>query len=93
MMTLNISLSLDLEEWVKAKVQSGQYNSVSEVVHHGLYLMQDQEALRQIKLERLRRDVAASIEAAERGEVAPLDVEDIIARGKKRLVEARTQNR
>lgn len=90
--TLKISLPSELEEWAKAKVQSGQYNSVSEVVHHGLYLMQDQETLRQIKLERLRRDIAAGVEAAERGEVAPLDVEDIIARGKKRLVEAKARN-
>jgi len=86
--TLKIFLPPDLEEWVKAKVQSGQYNSVSEVVHHGLYLLQDQDTLRQIKLERLRKDIAVGIEAAERGEVAPLDIEDIIARGKERLAEA-----
>lgn len=92
MTALNISLPPDLEEWVKAKVQSGQYNSVSEVIHHGLYLMQDQDTLRQIKLERLRKEIAASVEAAERGEVAPLDVEDIIARGKKRLAEAKARN-
>ena len=55
--------------------------------------MQDQDALRQIKLERLRKEVAIGVEEAERGEVVPLDIEDIIARGKKRLVEARTQNR
>ncbi len=90
--TLKISLPPDLEEWVKAKVQSGQYNSVSEVIHYGLYLLQDQDTLRQIKLERLRKDIAAGVEAAERGEVAPLDVDDIIARGKKRLAETRAQS-
>lgn len=90
--TLKISLPPDLEEWVKVKVQSGQYNSVSEVIHHGLYLMQDRDALRQIKLERLRKDIAVGIEAAERGEVAPLDVEDIIAQGKMHLAEAKLQN-
>ena len=61
MTILNISLPPDLEEWVKAKVQSGQYNSVSEAVHHGLYLMQDQDAL--------RKEIAVAVEAAERGEV------------------------
>ena len=70
---------------MNAKVQSGQYNSVSEVVHHALYLLQDQDTLRQIKLERLRKEIAISVEAADRGEVAPLDIEDIIARGKMRL--------
>lgn len=85
--TLRIVLPPDLEEWVKAKVQSGQYNSVSEVIHHALYLLQDQDTLRQIKLERLRKEIADSVEAAERGELAPLDVEDIIARGKKRSAE------
>lgn len=69
--TLKILLPPDLEEWVKAKVQSGQYNSVSEVIHHGLYLLQDQDTLRQIKLERLRKEIAIGVEAADRGEVAP----------------------
>ena len=43
--------------------------------------------LRQIKLEQLRKDIAIGIEAADRGEVAPLDVEAIIAEGHKRLAE------
>ncbi len=82
---LTVSLPLDLEEYVTAKMQSGNYLCVSEVFVHALYLLQDEDTLRQIKLERLRKEVAIGVEAADRGELAPLDFEEIIAEGRKRL--------
>ena len=84
---MTIALPSELEEIVNAKIQSGQYNSSGEVIRAGLQLLQEQDALRQIKLEQLRKDIAVGIEAANRGEVAPLDVEAIIAEGHKRLAE------
>ncbi len=77
----SFALPPDLEEYVAAKMQSGEYFCASEVIVHGLYLLQDQDTLRQIKLERLRKEVAIGIEAADRGELAPLGVEEIIVRG------------
>ena len=82
---MTATLSGELEEFVNAQVQSGEYPSALEVIRAGLYLLEDQETLRQIRLERLRREIAIGIEQADRGEVAPLDVEDIIAEGRKRL--------
>lgn len=82
-----VALTADLEEYVNAKVQSGQFNSFGEVIRAGIQLLQEQDILRQIKLEQLRKDIAIGIEAADRGEVAPLDVEAIIAEGHKRLAE------
>ena len=79
---MTVTVSGDLEEYVKAKVQSGEYLCVGEVIRAGLYLLQDQDILRQIRLERLRKEIAVGIEQADKGELAPLDVEDIIARGK-----------
>ena len=83
---MTVTVSGDLEEYVKAKVQSGEYLCVGEVIRAGLYLLQDQDILRQIRLERLRKEIAVGIEQADKGELAPLDVEDIIARGKLLLV-------
>lgn len=85
---MTIALPSESEELVNAKIQSGQYHSATEVIREGLRLLEEKDALRQIKLNQLRRDIAVAVEAADRGEVAPLDIEDIIARGKKRLAEA-----
>lgn len=84
---MTVALPSELEEIVNARIQSGQYQSPGEVVREGLRLLQEQEMLRQIKLEQLRKDIAIGIEAADRGEVAPLDVEAVIAEGHKRLAE------
>ena len=82
---ISVSLPPELEELVNAKVQSGQYHSSGEVIREGLRLLQEKDALRQIKLEQLRKDIAIGIAAADRDELALLDVEAIIARGKQRL--------
>lgn len=82
---LTISLPSELEEIVNARVLSGQYNSAGEVIREGLLLLEEQDTLRQIKREYLRREIQIGLEAESRGEVAPLDIEAIIAEGKHRL--------
>ena len=54
---MNVNLTLELEQLVQAKVQSGRYNSASEVVREALRLMDEQDRLREAKLEQLRSDV------------------------------------
>lgn len=82
---MNVSLTPELEELVKQKVESGMYSSASEVVREALRLFKDQETLRQIRLEELRKEIAIGIEQANRGEVAPLDVEAIKAESRRQL--------
>ncbi len=89
---MTVALPSELEEIVNARIQSGQYQSPGEVVREGLRLLQEQEMLRQIKLEQLRKDLMVAVEQADRGEVAPLDVEAILAEGRKRLAERRGQS-
>ena len=62
-MTLNVSLTPQLEELVRAKVASGMYNSASEVLREALRLMEEQDRFRQIKLERLRKDITDGIDS------------------------------
>ncbi|MEK7677202.1 MAG: hypothetical protein AAB676_15345 [Verrucomicrobiota bacterium] len=45
----------------------------------------DSEELRRLRLAELKRDIAIGIEEADRGEVAPLDIEAIKAEGRRRL--------
>jgi antitoxin ParD1/3/4 len=76
---MNISLPPDLEQFVAQQVQSGAYLCESEVIEHGLLLLRDHHALRQIHLEALRKEIQIGIDQADRGNVAPLDMQAILA--------------
>jgi antitoxin ParD1/3/4 len=79
---MNISLTPHLEDLVRAKVESGLYNSASEVMREALRLLQERDQLREMRLEELRSEIQKGIES---GSATPLDIEDIKARGRKRL--------
>jgi antitoxin ParD1/3/4 len=81
-MTLNINLTPQLEEMVRRKVADGRYNSASEVVREALRLMEERDRLLEIQHEELRREVRKGIDS---GAATPLDIEDIKARGRRRL--------
>lgn len=46
---MNVSLSAPLEAYVNQKVDSGLYNSASEVIREALRLLQEKEAARERK--------------------------------------------
>jgi antitoxin ParD1/3/4 len=56
-MGMNVNLTPQLEELVRSKVASGLYTSASEVVRAALRLMEEQDRLREARLEQLRSDV------------------------------------
>lgn len=56
-MGMNVNLTPQLEELVRAKVASGMYTSASEVVREALRCMDEQDRVRAAKLEQLRDDV------------------------------------
>jgi len=65
---MNVSISPQLEEFVKQEVESGAYHSASEVVRAGLRLLQERQQDRRMRLERLRAEIALGIEQLDRGE-------------------------
>jgi antitoxin ParD1/3/4 len=79
---MNISLNPHFEELVKGKVQSGLYNSVSEVMREALRLLEERDQLRDLRLEELRSEIQKGINS---GEATPLNIEEIKASGRKRL--------
>lgn len=79
---MNISLTRELEELVQTKVKSGLYTSASEVIREALRLLQERDKIQEMKLDTLRAEIQRGIES---GESDPLDVEEIIQRGEKRL--------
>jgi antitoxin ParD1/3/4 len=65
---MNVSLTQELEEFVNSKVQSGMYYSASEVIREGLRLLKEQDALREMRLQELRKEIAVGTEQADRGQ-------------------------
>ena len=61
--TMNVNLSRDLYQFVKAAVKSGRYTSASEVVREALRERRD-EALRKVQ-----RQIEEGLESARRGEL------------------------
>lgn len=85
-MPTSVALGAHFEEFIKAQLTSGRYNNVSEVVREGLRLLEDQEALRQMKLQRLRADIQAGLDS---GPATPLDIEEVKAEGRRLLAAKR----
>lgn len=66
-MAMNISLSPELEQKIYERVQSGRYASANEVISESLRLLEEQEELRRIKYEALKREIDKGIDQLERG--------------------------
>jgi antitoxin ParD1/3/4 len=84
---MNISLTAELERFVAERVHTGMYQTASEVVREGLRLLKENDELRRIRMEELRRQIAIGVEHADAGRVKPFDeavVQRIKTRGRRR---------
>lgn len=84
---MNVSLTPQLEEFVRRKVESGLYTSSSEVVREALRLLEQRDRTRQQKLEELRQAIREGVESGDAGE---FDAEAIIERRRRRRDAARS---
>lgn len=83
---MNVSLTPKLEDFVKRKVDQGSYSSISEVICEALRLLGELDAEKETKLVELRRNLQKGIDSLDRGEGKPLDMDEIIAKGKARII-------
>lgn len=58
---MNVSLTPELERYARSKVQSGRYNSASEVVREALRLHQERDA----KAEQIRAQIQEGLTSGE----------------------------
>ncbi len=65
---MNVSLTPELENLVNEKVKSGLYNSASEVIRESLRLLQEQDLLKEIRRNELRREIMLGVEQIRNGE-------------------------
>lgn len=85
---MNVSLTKELERWVESQVETGMYRSSSEVVREALRMLVLREQQRRSRMRDLERDVAVGIGDLDDGraqELTPALVEDVKARGRRRL--------
>ena len=88
---MNVSLTSELEKFVEKEVNSGLYQTASEVVRAGLRLLREEQAARALRapasLDELENQLLQSVESIEAGKGVDGDL--VIKRLRKRMKEAR----
>ncbi|NJK44643.1 MAG: type II toxin-antitoxin system ParD family antitoxin [Pleurocapsa sp. SU_196_0] len=64
---MNVSLTPELEAWVESRVQSGLYQSASEVIREALRLLHKTQMSSEQQLETLRAALQRGLEDVEAG--------------------------
>ena len=65
---MNVSLTPELDSFVAAKVESGRYNSASEVVREALRLLEEHDRARAAQLAAFNQELGARLASLDRGE-------------------------
>jgi len=65
---MNVSLTPELEKFVSAKVNTGRYNSASEVVREALRLLEENDRVRSLQLREFNEELGARLSALDLGE-------------------------
>ncbi len=65
---MNVHLGAALDEFVAGLLNSGYYQTQSEVLREGLRLLKEREEVKQLRLAELRKEIAAGSAQADRGE-------------------------
>ena len=73
--TRTVSFTPAHSDFVTRCVESGRYQSASEVVRAGLRLLEDREVAREAEIQRLRALIAVGAEQLDRGEF--VEAEDV----------------
>ena len=80
-MPSSYTLGEHYERFVKELVESGRYNSASEVLRDGLRLLEDAEILRKVRTDELKKLIQEGLDS---GDAGSLDMEEIIAEARRR---------
>ena len=77
MPTQNVNLPPHFKKFVEANVRDGRFGNVSEVVRAGLRLLEHEQTLRQLKIQRLRESARAGIDDVAAGRFTDLPAAEI----------------
>jgi antitoxin ParD1/3/4 len=85
---MNVSIGSELERFIQEKIDSGLYQSASEVVREALRLLHERDQLKQTRLDTLRNLAVVGVDDADHGRVQQFDeaaVERIKTKGRRKL--------
>jgi antitoxin ParD1/3/4 len=77
---MNVSLTPELEKFVSTKVESGRYNSASEVVREALRLLEEHDQARAAQLAEFNHEIGRRLASLGHGQT----VEPAVARARLR---------
>ncbi len=86
---MDITLQPELEQFIREKITSGQYESANEAINAGLKLLMERELIYQGRFDQLRQEIMVGIEASQRGEV--VDSETVFNSIRQKLEQRRRQ--
>lgn len=91
---MNVYLTPEHEDLINEKVAGGLYDSPSDVVREGLQLLHEQDQLRELRRENLRKEIQKGIDDIRAGRYRTYESGDdlaaeIIREGSKRLEQKR----
>jgi antitoxin ParD1/3/4 len=77
MPTRNINLTVEQDDFVEEMIKSGNYQNASEAMRDAVRGLQQRLKTDELKLELLRSQVKAGLDALERGEFTEVDDADL----------------
>lgn len=77
MPTRNISLTPEQDAFVETVVRAGEYQNASEAIRDALRVLRQRRREDALKLKALRLQIAAGVDALERGDFTEVDGRDI----------------
>lgn len=80
-MPSSYSVGDHFEGFIREMLDSGRYNSASEVVRESLRLLEEREQLRAAKLQALRQSIQDGLDS---GPAEPLDMDEVKAEARRR---------
>lgn len=94
---MNIDLSPENQSFIAEKIRSGQFDSAEEVIGAALRIMDDNEHVREKKLEALREEISKAELQYDTGEFITIGSHNelmdlgrsIMARGRERLADSK----
>lgn len=75
---MNFSLTPSLEQFIRDRANSGDYNNASEVVREALRLLKRHEEHQSLKLEHLRQAIQEGEVAIAKGDYTDLDGDEAL---------------
>jgi antitoxin ParD1/3/4 len=88
---MNVNLGPVFDKFVADMLNSGLYQSQSEILREGLRLLKEREELKELRLAELRKEIALGTEQANRGQL--IDGSETFARIRKKSVERKSRKR